>query len=64
VHPDWGGGWAVARLPVASTNIWMQVEISNAGELCTLYVVEQVWIIMANRPRDLCLATTRSSGPC
>jgi outer membrane protein OmpA-like peptidoglycan-associated protein len=38
---DSGGGTAVAWMPAAGKKIWVQVDVNNAGEQYTLYVVEE-----------------------
>lgn len=38
---DVNGGTISARLPVGGKNVWLQVQINNAGEIYTLYVVEE-----------------------
>ena len=38
---DAGGGTLVAKLPTAGKNIWLQVEISNEGEVYDLTIVEE-----------------------
>ena len=35
------GGTLSARMPAGSKNIWLQVDVSNQGELYTLYIVEE-----------------------
>jgi outer membrane protein OmpA-like peptidoglycan-associated protein len=36
-----GGGTMVVRMPAGGKNIWLQVEITNSGELYTLTIVEE-----------------------
>jgi len=36
-----GGGSISGRMPAGGKNIWVQVQVSNGGELYTLYVVEE-----------------------
>ena len=38
---DAGGGMLVARMPAAGKNIWLEVDISNSGEVYRLTVVEE-----------------------
>ena len=38
---DAGGGILTARMPVGGKNIWLEVDISNDGEVFTLTVVEE-----------------------
>lgn len=38
---DAGGGLLVARMPAGGKNIWLEVDISNEGEVYTLTVVEE-----------------------
>jgi OmpA-OmpF porin, OOP family len=38
---DAGGGTAIAQLPVGGKNIWLQLSVSNAGEVYDLTVVEE-----------------------
>ncbi len=36
-----GGGTMLARMPAAGKNIWLQVDVSDSGELYALYIVEE-----------------------
>lgn len=38
---DQGGGTMSAKMPAGGKNIWLQVDISNSGEMYTLTVVEE-----------------------
>jgi len=42
---DSGGGQLTARMPVAGKNIWLEVAVSDGGEIYTLRIVEEAALV-------------------